>query len=108
MGRPLSPAVIGALTVVGSEIRAARQQRGWTLEDLAERAGVSEKTVRSIEAGSTGASVGTLFEIAWLVGLELLGRDEMELPSLVARSQERLSVAPQRVRKPVRKSRESF
>lgn len=108
MAHAVSPAVTAAMVVVGQEIRTARQERGWTIQELADRAGVSEKTVRSVEAGSTTAAVGTVFELGWLVGLNLLGRDEDELPALLARGQERLSLAPRRVHKPVRAPRPRF
>lgn len=108
MAHAVSPAVSAALVVVGQEIRTARQERGWTIQELADRAGVSEKTVRSVEAGSTTAAVGTVFELGWLVGLNLLGRDEDELPTLLARGQERLSLSPQRVHKPARTPRPRF
>jgi DNA-binding XRE family transcriptional regulator len=108
MTHALSPVVTGALVVIGQEIRTARQEHGWTIEELADRAGVSEKTVRTIEAGSPTPAIGTVFELAWLVGLNLLGRDEVELPTLIARGEDRLALAPKRVRTAVRKPRERF
>lgn len=108
MAHALSPAVTAALGVVGQQIRTARQEHGWTIQELADRAGVSEKTVRSIEAGSSTAAVGTVFELGWLVGLKLLGRDDDELPALLARGRERLSLAPKRVHRPVRTLRPRF
>ncbi len=53
-------------------------------------------------------AIGTVFELAWLAGLNLLGRDEGELPALVARGQERLTLAPKRITKPTRRPRERF
>ena len=108
MSHPISPAVASALTVVGREIRLARADHGWTLEELAERAGISEKTVRNVEAGSSKTAIGTVFELAWLVGLDLLGRDEADLPGLVALGSARLAVAPRRVRKKARPPRDRF
>ena len=62
MGHAVSPTVTSALGVIGQEIRLGRHARGWTIQDLADRAGVSEKTVRTIEAGSTRAAIGTVFD----------------------------------------------
>ena len=36
-----------------SRIRAARQARGWTQADLAERSGVSARTIHAVENGRT-------------------------------------------------------
>lgn len=36
-----------------NRIRAARQALGWTQTDLAERSGVSPRTIHAIEKGST-------------------------------------------------------
>jgi DNA-binding XRE family transcriptional regulator len=108
MRHALSPTVVAALTVVGQEIRLARQGMGWTVQELADRAGVNEKTVRAIEAGAPTAAIGTVFELAWLVGLQMLGHTDDELPALLARGQERLALAPARVRKPARTRRASF
>lgn len=106
--RALTPAVVDATTVIGQRIRRARQERGWTLVNLAERAGVSEKTVRSIEAGSPRTAIGTVFEVSLLVGLELLGSPESQLPVLVARGREVASLAPKRVRMSSPRARDPF
>ncbi|MHB1612797.1 MAG: helix-turn-helix domain-containing protein [Actinomycetes bacterium] len=108
MAHAVSPAVSDALAVVGQEIRAARRERGWTLQDLADRGGVNEKTVRAIEAGSPTAAIGTVFELAWLVGMNLLGRPESELPALAAQGRERIAMAPKRVHRPAGRTRERF
>jgi transcriptional regulator with XRE-family HTH domain len=108
MAHPVSPAVATALTIIGHEVRLARLERGWTLEELAERAGVSEKTVRSVESGSTRAAVGTVFELGWLVGLNLLDRDDADLPQLAAHENARLALAPKRVRRSSRPPRARF
>jgi len=38
---------------IGSNIRRLRLRRGWTLFDLARRAGVPEQNIRRYEKGST-------------------------------------------------------
>lgn len=104
----LSPAVVDAVTAVGLEIRNARQGRGWTKAELAERAGITPKTLRTVEEGSPGVAMGIVFEVALLVGLDLLGRPEDAMPALVERGRERLSMAPQRVHRTRTRPRKSF
>lgn len=61
----------------GDDIRAARNQRGWTQEELAERAGVSRPTIARVERGDD-VSTANLAKVAAALGLEirLAGRDE--------------------------------
>lgn len=46
--------------VLGLEIRQARKALRWTQAELAERAQVSERTIRNLEAGKGAAQPGTL------------------------------------------------
>jgi len=108
MAHPVSPPTATALRVVGQEIRLARRNLGWTIQELADRAGVNERTVRAVEGGSTTAAVGTVFELGRLVGLQLLGRDERDLPVALSRGQELLALAPRRVRAPAATPRNRF
>lgn len=61
--------------------------RGWTVAQLAERAGVSEKTVRNVERGALGVALGTAFDCAVLVGIRLFDADERELGNEAERRQ---------------------
>jgi transcriptional regulator with XRE-family HTH domain len=57
---------------LGRHIRRIREQRGWTLEELAERMGVSANTVRRIERGqSQRPHVHTLSRLANAFGVAL-------------------------------------
>ena len=49
---------------VGRRVRAARTERGWTLDQLAARSGVSRRMIVNVEAGTTNASIGTLLRLA--------------------------------------------
>ena len=65
---------------IGERIRAARQERGWTQEQLAEAVGVSRSAVAQWETGRAGQLTGNLSRIAEVlsVGIEHLthGRDK--------------------------------
>jgi transcriptional regulator with XRE-family HTH domain len=53
--------------------------RGWTVNDLAERTGVTDKTVRKVERGDLSVAIGTVFDCAVLVGVPLYYEDERRL-----------------------------
>ena len=93
-----SPQTRTAVEVLGLEIARARRARRWTQAELAERAGISENTLRSIERGSPTATIGVVFELAALLGIELFGAGPEELPALVAQARDRLALLPSRVR----------
>lgn len=67
---------------IGERIRAARQDRGWTQEQLAEAVGVSRSAVAQWETGRAGQLTGNLSRIAEVlsVGIEHLthGRDKRQ------------------------------
>jgi transcriptional regulator with XRE-family HTH domain len=96
---PLSPQTRTALQILGTQLATARRTRRWRLADLAERAGVSIPTVRNIEHGSPTVAIGTVFEVAHLLGVPLYGADSgAELRSIHGRFVDRMAVLPARVR----------
>jgi len=98
---PLRPHIRDALVVWGQLIRQGRIDREWTAKDLAARANVSEQTVLSAEAGSQGTAVGTMMELADLVGVPVFGlEDRSEIAIRRRRGEEMLALLPSRVRKP--------
>ncbi|MDR6438263.1 transcriptional regulator with XRE-family HTH domain [Paenarthrobacter nicotinovorans] len=102
---PLRPHIQDALTVWGQLIRQGRTERKWTAKELAARANVSEQTVLAAEAGSRGAAVGTMMELADLVGVPIFGiEDRAELAIRRQRGEEMLALLPSRVRRPKSRS----
>jgi transcriptional regulator with XRE-family HTH domain len=100
MRRPhrYAAATLEATKALGLEIARSRRQRRWTAADLAERAGVSLVTLRKVERGDPTVAIGTVFDIAVLLGVPLFNVDRGALSGLVTRAQERLAVLPARVR----------
>jgi transcriptional regulator with XRE-family HTH domain len=84
--------------LLGLEVARARRARRWTLEALAERAGVSVPTLRKVEQGDLSVALGTALEVATLLGIPLLAADRTELGRLLERSQDKLALLPARVR----------
>lgn len=57
--------------VIGGRVRASRAERGWTLEQLAERSRVSRRMLVNIEQGTTNPSIATLLRVSDALGLGL-------------------------------------
>ena len=108
MSQVLSSSASIAVKLVGTEVAQARRERGWSVESLARRAGVSPVTVRHVEHGSPSVAIGTVFELAVLTGVPLFARDAAELPKMLATSRDRLALLPKRVREPVRRASDDF
>lgn len=62
--RNISPAVGAAVREIGESISAWRRIQRLTVEELAERAGVSSGTIRRIEHGETGVSFSAYLAVA--------------------------------------------
>ncbi len=73
--RVVSPLASEALRLLGARVRLARRQRRWTVEELAERVGVSPTTIRKVERGDATVAIGTAFEAAALMGVTLFHDD---------------------------------
>ncbi len=75
---------------IGARVKQERQSRGWTLDHLAEAAGVSRRMVVNVEQGAANPSVGTLLRIsdALGVGLPALVESPQPKPVKVTRSGE--------------------
>ena len=58
------------LCALGERVRLARRRRGMTLRELAARMLVSVKTLRRLENGDSGVSLGVLMTALMCMGLE--------------------------------------
>ena len=72
---PLSPLTIEASRLLGARVRLARRERRWTLQELADRAGVTAVTMRKVERGDPSVGLGIAFEAAALTGVPLFDPD---------------------------------
>lgn len=75
---------------IGARVRGARQARGWTLDDLAARSGVSRRAVVNVEQGASSPSIDTLLKLARALGASLasLVEDATASPVVVHRHAE--------------------
>lgn len=62
---------IRTVNEVGATIRRVRQQRGWTQEDLAVRAGISRRTLVAIEGGNPRGEIGIVVRVIAALDREL-------------------------------------
>jgi transcriptional regulator with XRE-family HTH domain len=98
--RNYSPLTVEAARLLGARVRLARRERGWTLQELADRVGVTYPTMSKVERGDVTVRLGVAFEAAVLVGVPLFHEDRTRLRLEAGRVDDRLAVLPQLVRKP--------
>ncbi|HET7035126.1 MAG TPA: XRE family transcriptional regulator [Thermomicrobiaceae bacterium] len=58
-------------SAIGARVKHERQARGWTLDQLAQAAGVSRRMVINVEQGAANPSVGILLRISDALGVGL-------------------------------------
>ena len=68
---------------IGVRVKHERQARGWTLDRLAEAAGVSRRMVVNVEQGAANPSVGTLLKFSDALGVGLPALVELPQPKPV-------------------------
>ena len=65
----LLPKQLKIMTTLGENIKLARLRRKLTAEQVAERAGISRRTLVSIEKGSPGVAMGNYLQVLFVLGL---------------------------------------
>ncbi|HEY5200876.1 MAG TPA: helix-turn-helix transcriptional regulator [Acidothermaceae bacterium] len=93
-----SAQTLDTVRVLGLEIARARRARRWPAQELATRAGISRATLSAVESGVPTVAIGVVFEVAVLVGIDLLGASAQQLPGLIEASRNRLELLPASVR----------
>lgn len=67
----MDEATAGLAAAIGVRVRAERRARGWTLDQLAQAAGVSRRSAINVEQGAANPSVGTLLRLSDALGVGL-------------------------------------
>jgi transcriptional regulator with XRE-family HTH domain len=71
----LPPSPAANLECLGQNIRTARKLRGLSMQDLATRCMTTRETIRRLELGRPGVSLGVLAQALWALQLDAqLGR----------------------------------
>ena len=87
-----------ALSHFAALLRVQRKERKLTLDELADRLGVSTPTVRKILEGSPSVAIGSYFEAARILGVPLFDPDPDRFAVTASRTAEVESLLPKRVR----------
>lgn len=87
------------LALFAAAVRAARQQRGWTQAELAQRVGIGLGTVIKIESNAAGVAYGTVLQLCSILDLSP-DPDQLASNSAQQRNLEALASQRKRVRKP--------
>ena len=111
---PLLPSTIEFLQRFGERLRLARLRRRLTAKQVAERAGMAPMTLRSLERGGAGVTMGAYLAVMQVLGIEkdldllgaadLMGR-ELQDARLTARSKPSARAEPSASVEPVKRRR---
>ena len=58
------------VTQLGVRIRIARLRRGWSVADLASKAGINRNTLAALEMGKPGTAIGVCITVLWTLGID--------------------------------------
>ena len=62
--------VTSRLLQLAERIRIARKRRGWTVAEMAAKAGLSRNTLTALELGKPGVSISAYLTALWVLGLD--------------------------------------
>lgn len=62
--------VVEQVVQLGQRVRIARIRRGWSVADLANKAGINRNTLTALELGKPGTAIGVCFTVLWVLGLD--------------------------------------
>jgi len=68
--KPIFPQAKKTLEVFGENIKLARLRRKLSMDQIAQRAGISRSTLIKIEKGDAGVSLGSYFQVLFVMRLE--------------------------------------
>lgn len=108
--RAFSKVTKEAARLLGFEIQLSRKQRKMSESDLADRVGISRKTLQKIEKGDLSVSIGLVFQTAAIVGVKLFdpGPSRFTIAHNIDRMSDKIALLPRRIRTPNKESNNDF
>lgn len=97
-----------AFQLLSTLIRRARIEKGMTVQELADRTGVSRSLIKRIEKADLSCGIGSVFEAATIVGVPFFGMDHSAISTNLAREEKILSLLPKSIRSKVLKVDDDF
>ena len=97
-----------ASALLGGLIREARKERRWTMQAVADRAGISRGMLQRMEKGDLKCEIGTVFEVATIVGVRLFEADERTLSEHLRQTKDKLALLPKSIRKKSKAVHDNF
>ncbi len=89
-----------ALELLASQIRTERLRQKITVQELAERAGVSRSLVQRVEKGDPGTAIGVVFELAAILSIPLFEEALPQLSGRLSTARETLRLLPKAAHRP--------
>jgi transcriptional regulator with XRE-family HTH domain len=91
LATPAKPATQAAPPAVGAQLAKLREERGWSLDSLSQRAGVSKSMLSQIERAQANPTVAVVWRLANALGVPLL---ELLQPDKAASPEAAVTVVP--------------
>lgn len=96
-----------AIQLLGLMIRSQRKMKKISEMDFAERVGIARTTLQKIEKGDPKVEIGIFFEAAQMADIKLFNVTD-DFSAKEKHYQNKISLLPQRVRKPLKKVHDEF
>ena len=97
-----------ATSLLGKLIRAARKEHKMTVQEVADRAGISRGLLQRIEKGDPKCELGASFEVAAIVGVKLFEAEATTLTGHIRQIDDKLALLPKSVRKKAKVADDDF
>lgn len=108
INRTYSRYTLAALQLFAGLIKSRRIESGITTQELSERAGISRDLLYRIESADPACSIGLVFEVASLLGLQLFSSDMSDLELNNLHIKEKLTLLPSKVKSKIAKVDDDF